>query len=222
MVAAEPAARAAPVTSPRSGKLRRVSRTTYFLLADAEPEDGDGARPRAADRFQVYPRQARGGEADAVAEQHRQDVYQDLVDEPPPQALAGHVGAEDLQVLGTGGAARRGDGFPDVTGEERDRRVRRVRRPVGEDELGSGPSPAVVFAAYLAAARGLDVLELLGKALDPAQARRLTAPRSPPRSSAPAAGTSRAKPTRSWPRCAASTSASRRRWPRLTPPPQGR
>lgn len=52
--------------------------------------------------------------------------------------------------------ARHGDGFPDVTGEDRDRGVRRVRRPMGEDELGSGPSPAVVFAAYLAAARGLD------------------------------------------------------------------
>jgi hypothetical protein len=30
------------------------------LLGDAEPEDGDGARPRAADRFQVYPGEARG------------------------------------------------------------------------------------------------------------------------------------------------------------------
>ena len=111
------------------------------LRADAEPENGDGARPRAADRFQVYPREARGREADAVAEQYRQDVDQDLVDEPPLQALAGHVGAEDLQVLAARGAARRGDGVPDVTGEERDPGVRRVRRPMGEDELGSGPSP---------------------------------------------------------------------------------
>src|SRR6266571_755624 len=85
------------------------------LLADAEPEDGDGARPRAADRFQVYPGEARGREADAVAEQHRQYIHQDLVDEPPPQALAGHVGAEDLQVLPASGAARRGDRFPDVS-----------------------------------------------------------------------------------------------------------
>src|SRR5690242_13716981 len=69
------------------------------LLADAEPEDGDGARLRAADRFQVDPGWARGREADAVAEQHRKYVHQDLVDETPPQALAGHVGAEDLQVL---------------------------------------------------------------------------------------------------------------------------
>src|SRR5215467_14171342 len=62
--------RAPAVASPGSGKLRRVSR----LLADAGPEDGDGARPRAADRFQVYPREARGQEADAVAEQHRQYI----------------------------------------------------------------------------------------------------------------------------------------------------
>ena len=76
-------------------------------------------------------------EANAVAEQHRQDVHQDLVDEPAPQALTRHVGAEDLKVLAARGAARRGDGFPDVTGEERDRRVRRVRRLMGKDELGS-------------------------------------------------------------------------------------
>jgi len=35
----------------------------------------------------------------AVAEQHRQYVDQNLVDEPPPQALAGHVGAEDFDAL---------------------------------------------------------------------------------------------------------------------------
>src|SRR5262245_30332473 len=63
------------------------------LLADAEPEDGDGARPRAADRFQVYPREARGRETDAVAEQHRKYMHQDLVDETPPQALASPWGA---------------------------------------------------------------------------------------------------------------------------------
>jgi hypothetical protein len=31
-------------------------------------------------------------------------MHQDLVDEPAPQALAGHVGAEDLQVLAARGA----------------------------------------------------------------------------------------------------------------------
>src|SRR5262249_59934261 len=80
---------------------------TRGLLADAEPEDGDDARPRAADRFQVYPGEARGREGDPVAEQHRQYIHQDLVDEPPPQALAGHVGAQDLQVLAARAAARR-------------------------------------------------------------------------------------------------------------------
>src|SRR6266516_6742667 len=126
-------------TSASAGAQLRASDPTRGkpgLLADAEPEDSDGARPRAADRFQVYPGEARGREADAVAEQYRQYIHQDLVDEPSPQALAGHVGAEDLQVLAARGAARRGDRFPDVTGEERDRRVRRVRRLMGKDELG--------------------------------------------------------------------------------------
>src|SRR5438045_9605805 len=80
------------------------------LLADAEPEDGDGARPRAADRFQVYPGEARGREADAVAEQHRQYIHQDLVDEPSLQALAGHGGAVELPALAArGGAPPRSD-----------------------------------------------------------------------------------------------------------------
>jgi hypothetical protein len=39
------------------------------LPADAEAEEGRVARPRAAERFQVCPRKARGREADAVAEQ---------------------------------------------------------------------------------------------------------------------------------------------------------
>src|SRR5216683_8184717 len=101
------------------------------LLADAEPEEGDGARPRAADRFQVYPRKARGREADAVAEQHRQYIHQDLVDETPPQALAGHVSTENFEVPPARSGQCRGGRVPDVTGEERDRRVRRVRRLVG-------------------------------------------------------------------------------------------
>src|SRR5690349_11225504 len=85
---------------------------TQGLLADTEPEDGDGARLRGADRFQLDPGEARGREADAVAEQHRQYVHQDLVDKAPLQALGGHVGAEDLQALAARGAARRGDRFP--------------------------------------------------------------------------------------------------------------
>ena len=43
----------------------------------------------AADRFQVDPGEARRREADAVAEQHRQYVHQDLVDKAPLQALGG-------------------------------------------------------------------------------------------------------------------------------------
>lgn len=50
------------------------------LLADAEPENGGGARLGAADGFQVYPGEARRREPDAVAEENRQDVDEDLVD----------------------------------------------------------------------------------------------------------------------------------------------
>src|SRR6202035_1241988 len=79
-----------PVARGRSGRgphpaLRRTQR----LLAHAEPEDGDAARPRGADRLQVDPGEARGREADAVAEQHRQYVHQDLVDKAALQALGG-------------------------------------------------------------------------------------------------------------------------------------
>lgn len=56
--------------------------------------------PRAVERFEVYRREARGRvEPGAVTEQDRQDIHHDLVHEPSLQALAGHVGAEDLQVL---------------------------------------------------------------------------------------------------------------------------
>ena len=108
------------------------------LLADPEPEDGDRSRPGAVDRFQVYPSEARGREeANAVAEQDRQDIDQDLIHESPPQALTGHVSTDDFEVLAARGVQGRGDRCPDVTGEERDRRVRRVRWLVGEDELSS-------------------------------------------------------------------------------------
>src|SRR5438309_609151 len=122
-------------TASRERKLRRGK---PGLLADAEPKDGDEARPRAADRFQVYPRDPRRREANAVAEQHRQYVHEDLVDEPPPQALAGHVGTEDLQVLAARSVQRGGNRLPDVTGEVRDLRAGRLRRPMGEDEHRSG------------------------------------------------------------------------------------
>src|SRR5262245_27275971 len=106
--------------------LRSQTDQSRWLLADAEPKDGDAFRLRAAERLQVYPTETRGGEPDAVAEQHRQDIHLDLVHESPPQALTGHVGAEDLQVLAARGLQRRGDRLPDVTGEVRDIRLRRV------------------------------------------------------------------------------------------------
>src|SRR4051794_28873282 len=124
-----------------------LSDSLVGLLADAEAEDGGVARPRAADWFQVCPRKARGREADAVAEQNRQYIHQDLVDEPPLQALAGHVGAEDFEVLAAGSVHCRGDRFADVAGEDRDVRVRRLQRPMSEEEHGSGEG--VVDAARL-------------------------------------------------------------------------
>jgi hypothetical protein len=90
------------------------------LLADAEAKDGDGSVPCTVQRFQIYPREARGGvEPDAVAEQHWQDIHQDLVHEAPLQALTGHVGTENFEVLASGTVQCRGDRFPDVTGEVR-------------------------------------------------------------------------------------------------------
>ena len=104
------------------------------LLADAEPEDGGVTRPRAADRLQIHPGESRRRERDAIAEQHRQHIHQDLVDEPPSQALARHTGAEDLQVLAARSVQCGGNRFPDVTAEDRDIRVRWLRRPVREEE----------------------------------------------------------------------------------------
>jgi hypothetical protein len=110
-------------------------------------EDGDGARPRRADRFQIDPGEVRRREADAVAEQHRQYVHQDLVDKAPLQALGGDVATEDLKALAARGAARRRDRLPDVAGEVRDARIRWLRWPMGEHEHGSGKG--VVDAARL-------------------------------------------------------------------------
>ena len=117
--------------------MRKPRNAAQRLLADAETEDGDASRPRGADWFQVDPGEARRREADAVAEQYRQYVHQDLVDKAPLQALGGHVGAEDLEVLAARGAARRGDRFPDVAGEVRDVRMRWLRWPMREYECGS-------------------------------------------------------------------------------------
>jgi hypothetical protein len=69
--------------------------------------------PRAFERFQVYSRETRGGvEPGAVAEQHWQDIHQDLVHESPLQALPGHVSTEDFEVLPARGVQCRGDRFP--------------------------------------------------------------------------------------------------------------
>src|SRR5206468_4103972 len=120
MDAASPGGAGEPVREePRSGTWACAARSLQrWLLADAEAKDGDGSVPRAAERFQVDPRQTRGGvEPDAVAEQHRQDIHEDLVHETPPQALTGHISTEDFEVLAARSVQCRGDRFPDVTGE---------------------------------------------------------------------------------------------------------
>ena len=92
---------------------------TPMTACGREAKDGDGSRLRAAERFQVCPLDTRGGvEPDAVPEQHRHDVHQDLVHEPAPQALTGHVGTEDFEVLPARSVQCRGDRFPDVPGAE--------------------------------------------------------------------------------------------------------
>ena len=110
--------------------------------ARAEAQDCHGARPSAAERFQVDLGQARCREEDAVAEQHRQHVDQDLVDEPPPQALAGHVGTEDLQILGAGGPARR-----------RDRLAGGGMKPSSDIALFTTTLPSPVFVSLIRASR---------------------------------------------------------------------
>src|SRR5215213_1860937 len=110
-------ARPPPVTSASLTQRRGTSRRRdVTLLADSEPKDGDGTRTLAADRVQVDPEAARGRERDAVAEHYWQEVHEDLVDEPTPERLGGHVGAEDLQVLAACGLQGRGDRLSDVAG----------------------------------------------------------------------------------------------------------
>ena len=73
---------AASARVPVSLENRPLSGPLVGLATDAEAEDR-GVRPRAADRYQVCPRDARGREVNAVATQHRRYVDQNLVDEPP-------------------------------------------------------------------------------------------------------------------------------------------
>src|SRR4051794_17241430 len=81
--ASSPPGCSALVRPEHASSRRYRSLPSSRLLADAEAEDGAVARPHAAERFQVCPRETRGREANAVAEQHRQYIHQDLVDEFP-------------------------------------------------------------------------------------------------------------------------------------------
>lgn len=88
-------------------------RAAYF--AQAEAEHRHVTRLRVADRFQVDPAEARGREAHAITEQHRQHVHQDLVDEPSPQALTAgihiaHAGCDPERVTNSSAWSRCGGG----------------------------------------------------------------------------------------------------------------
>src|SRR5436305_1153076 len=155
--------RVTAVKAARSAAVAGLRRRMPGLLADAEPKDGDCSRPCALERLQVDPGEARGREkASAVAEQDRQDIHQDLVHEPSPQALTGHVSTDDFKVLATRGVQRGGNGFPDITGEERDPRIRRVRWFVSEDKLSS----PVVARRHLASILGHALTDLIGPPAD--------------------------------------------------------
>src|SRR4051794_6701237 len=73
-------------------------------------------------------------EPDTVAEQHRRDAHEDLVDHAFVEALAADVGTDDVDVPVARGRRGLGDGGGEVT-HEGDARHGPVRGVVGEDEL---------------------------------------------------------------------------------------
>src|SRR5215211_3955488 len=93
-----------PATSPTGGSFGPPRLERAGGGRHTEAEHGDGARLGVAEWFEVNPVEGRGRKADPVAQEHREDIDQNLVDEPSLQALAGQVGAEDLQVLTARGA----------------------------------------------------------------------------------------------------------------------
>ena len=97
----------------------RKARSDYF--ADAEPEDGDGCPTAWLLTGSRSIRGRLGGEKRMPSPSSTGSTYTRISSTRPRcRHWRGHVGAEDLQVLAARGAARRGDRFPDVTGEVRD------------------------------------------------------------------------------------------------------
>jgi hypothetical protein len=95
----------------------------------------------------------------AIAKEHRYDKDNDLIQGTNLDALPGHIGAEDVDVLVAGGRLGLGDGGLEVT-DERHAGDCRIGRAVGEHELLPLPSaterlPLVFLAAVrVVAAKG--------------------------------------------------------------------
>ncbi|MDB5058454.1 MAG: hypothetical protein JWO59_1926 [Chloroflexi bacterium] len=116
--------------------------STKGSLDDAQPEVRRLRRLGQAEAFELDGRPARVIEQpDAVAEQHRHDAHEDLVDHSRLEALPGDLGADDVDVLVARGGFGRGESAGEVT-DEGGTRHRRVGGVVGEHELWSAPTPA--------------------------------------------------------------------------------
>src|SRR4051812_48778241 len=80
-------------------------------------------------------------EPDTVAEQHRRDTYEDLVEFARVEALVGHLGTEDVDILVAGRSLCRRDATGEVT-HEGDTRHRHAWGVVRQHELRPAPAPA--------------------------------------------------------------------------------
>src|SRR5690606_15146482 len=133
-----------------------------FPSTSAEDAEDEGGGPGGLGEFELFepdPGAARVVEQPgAVAQQDGHDGHVELVEQPRPEALGGHPGAQDADVAVTRGRLGCGDGTVQVGGEG-DAGDRGVGDAVGEDELGSVPAAAVGFALVLGALVGVVAIE---------------------------------------------------------------
>ena len=99
------------------------------------------------------PSGGRCKQASPVAQEHRNEVDQDLGDQSFVKTLPDHARAHHEEVLAAGGCGRGGDGLPDVAGKKPDLLVLfALGRSVRQNELGKTESPAS-DSAYLGSFR---------------------------------------------------------------------
>ena len=122
------AIRGAPIDYLRTRKRRTVTAPCRVLRAVPGLSSPDPGRGRTGCRRRGAPAGHRPGVRPRV----------------PAAGTGGYVGTEDFEVLAARGLQCGSDRFPDVTGEVGDIRGGRVRRPMGEDERGSGEGVAFV------------------------------------------------------------------------------